>query len=246
MIIVFIESCIRLLNKKYLRMKNKILIADDEKDLLEMMKNHFESEGYIVQTATSGEEAVEKYQAFRPDLIILDLILPEKDGVEACIEIRNIPKSKEPAIAFLTSRKEEYSQIAGYEAGADDYIIKPIKLKILSLKVKALLRRIVNNVEETSEEKRNFGDLLIDQENFMVYKNGKEVYLRRKEYDLLFLLTTKPGKVFIKDTIMTRVWGEDVIVSMRNVDVQIRKLREKIGEHYIKTVKGVGYKFVDE
>jgi len=227
-------------------MKNKILIADDEKDLLEMMKNHFESEGYIVQTATSGEEAVEKYQAFRPDLIILDLILPEKDGVEACIEIRNIPKSKEPAIAFLTSRKEEYSQIAGYEAGADDYIIKPIKLKILSLKVKALLRRIVNNVEETSEEKRNFGDLLIDQENFMVYKNGKEVYLRRKEYDLLFLLTTKPGKVFIKDTIMTRVWGEDVIVSMRNVDVQIRKLREKIGEHYIKTVKGVGYKFVDE
>ena len=149
-------------------------------------------------------------------------------------------------IAFLTSRKEEYSQIAGYDAGADDYIIKPIKLKILTYKVKALLKRYANQpVSEKDHEKRTFGNLVIDKENFMVYKNDKEIYLRRKEYDLLFLLTSKPGKVFEKEKIMTRVWGEDVVVSMRNVDVQIRKLREKIGDDYIKTVKGIGYKFVN-
>lgn len=224
----------------------RILIADDEIDIREMMQNHLINEGYDVEVASSGVEAIDKYQEFKPDLIILDLILPEKDGVEACIEIRKIPKEKEPIITFLTSRKEEYSQIAGYQAGADDYLIKPMKLKILNLKINALLRRYEDQNEEKLEPKLLIRDLTIDQENFTVYKDNKEIQLRRKEYKILFLLSSKPGKVFTKEKIMTKVWGTDVIVSMRNIDVQILKLREKIGEGYIKTVKGVGYKFVDE
>ncbi len=222
----------------------RILIADDEKDLLEMMKEHFESEGYEVETAQNGNVVIEKAKSFNPHLIILDLILPEKDGVESCIELRNMGLPENPMIIFLTSYKEDYSMIAGYEAGADDYIIKPIKLKILSLKIKALLQRYNNSgFSDKSNQLLQFGDLTIDHEKYSVVKNSNEIKLRKKEYDLLFLLSSNPGKVFNKEQIMSHIWGDDVIVSLRNIDVQVRRVREKIGENFIKTVIGVGYKF---
>ncbi|MDU8884962.1 response regulator transcription factor [Yeosuana sp. MJ-SS3] len=220
----------------------KILLVDDEPDILEIVGYNLSLEGYQIITATNGVEAVKKAKKEKPQLIILDVMMPEMDGIEACEHIRNIPDLKETIITFLTARSEDYSQVAGFDAGADDYITKPIKPKVLVSKVKALLRRLKE--EEVSESIVKIGQLIIDHEAYKVILKGKEIVLPRKEFELLSLLSSKPGKVFKRDEILDKVWGNEVVVGGRTIDVHIRKLREKIGDDSFKTVKGVGYKFV--
>lgn len=220
----------------------KILLVDDEPDILEIVEYNLSSEGYQVFTAENGLEAVKKAKKQLPHLIILDVMMPEMDGIEACEKMRGIPDLANTIITFLTARGEDYSQVAGFEAGADDYITKPIKPKVLVSKVKALLRRFK---ETTSEEATvNLGNLVINREEYKVIKNKKEITLPRKEFELLALLASKPGKVFKREDILDKVWGNEVVVGGRTIDVHIRKLREKIGDNSFKTVKGVGYKFV--
>ena len=221
-----------------------ILLVDDEPDILEIISYNLKAEGYKVKTASSGREGVEKAKKVRPDLILLDVMMPEMDGIEACEQIRNTPGLEHTIIAFLTARGEDYSQIAGFEVGADDYIAKPVKPKVLTSRLKALLRR--RPLEPaTSEERTTLGDMVIDIERYHIEIKGKVVELPRKEFELLGLLASKPGKVFTRDEIMDRIWGTQVIVGGRTIDVHIRKLREKIGDERIKTIKGVGYKFED-
>ncbi|WGK66159.1 response regulator transcription factor [Croceiramulus getboli] len=219
-----------------------ILLVDDEADILEIVGYNLSNEGYNVITAENGAEAVKKAKKHVPHLIILDVMMPEMDGIEACEKIRQNKALSETIITFLTARGEDYSQVAGFEAGADDYITKPIKPKVLLSKVKALLRRL-----KTSEGNQNIvkiGDLIINREEYKIVKNKKEIVLPRKEFELLSLLASKPGKVFKREDILDRVWGNEVVVGGRTIDVHIRKLREKLGDKSFKTIKGVGYKFV--
>jgi two-component system, OmpR family, alkaline phosphatase synthesis response regulator PhoP len=228
--------------------EKKILLVDDEIDILEFISYNLEKEGYKVYTAQNGKDAIRIAEKKEPDLIILDVMMPEMDGIVTCEEIRKLPKLKSTIIAFLTARSEDYSQIAGFEAGADDYITKPIRPKVLLSRVKALLKRtqlVEEEVKVTEDTTINIGSLSIDRERYMISVDGQDMVLPRKEFELLSLLASKPGKVFTREEIYSSVWGEQVIVGDRTIDVHIRKLREKIGEDHIKTLKGIGYKFVD-
>ncbi len=221
----------------------KILLVDDEPDILEIVGYNLTSEGYQVFTAKNGAEGVAMAKKKEPHLIILDVMMPEMDGMEACEKIRKIKGLENTIITFLTARGEDYSQVAGLDAGADDYINKPIRPKVLVSKVKALLRRLKED-DGTQDDITKVGDIVINREEYKIVNHGKELILPRKEFELLALLTSKPNKVFKRETILDRVWGSEVVVGGRTIDVHIRKLREKIGEEHFKTVKGVGYKFV--
>lgn len=221
----------------------KILLVDDEPDILEIVGYNLSNEGYQVITAQNGLEGVKKAKKEKPELIILDVMMPEMDGIEACENIRRVPELKDVIVTFLTARGEDYSQVAGFDAGADDYITKPIKPKVLLSKVKALLRRLKK--EEDSDSVVTIGNLVINRDEYKIVLNGNEIILPRKEFELLALLASKPGKVFKREDILDKVWGNEVVVGGRTIDVHIRKLREKIGDDCFKTVKGVGYKFVD-
>ncbi len=221
----------------------KILLVDDEPDILEILKYNLSAQGYQVYTAKNGVEAVEKAKKKNPHLIILDVMMPEMDGIEACEIIRNTKGLENTIITFLTARGEDYSQVAGFDAGADDYITKPIKPKVLVSKIKALLRRLKEEGNQV-EEVMQVGNIVINREEYKVVNNGNEIVLPRKEFELLALLASKPDKVFKREVILDKVWGQEVVVGGRTIDVHIRKLREKIGDDHFKTVKGVGYKFV--
>ncbi|MEL7271140.1 MAG: response regulator transcription factor [Bacteroidota bacterium] len=221
----------------------RILLVDDEPDILEIVSYNLTTEGYEVFTAKNGAEGVAKAKKKHPHLIILDVMMPEMDGIEACEILRSTPGLENTIITFLTARGEDYSQVAGFDAGADDYITKPIKPKVLVSKVKALLRRLKEDKAEV-EDIFKVGNLVINREEYKIVNDGKEIILPRKEFELLSLLTSKPSKVFKREVILDKVWGNEVVVGGRTIDVHIRKLREKIGDHHFKTVKGVGYKFV--
>ena len=220
----------------------KILLVDDEEDTVEFIKYNLEQEGFQIATAYDGRESIEKAITFKPHLIVLDVMMPNMDGVEVCNELRKLPQFKNTIITFLTARHEDYSQIAGFDAGADDYISKPIKPRLLISKIKSLLRRFQK--EEETENTIEAGGIKIDLGQHIVFIGDKELALPKKEYNLLCLLMSKPGRVFTREEILTKVWGTETIVVDRTIDVHIRKLREKIGDHYFTTVKGVGYKFV--
>lgn len=221
----------------------KILLVDDEPDILEIVGYNLSSVGYKLSTASNGLEAIKKAKKIIPDLIILDVMMPEMDGIEACEVLRSVPELKHTVITFLTARGEDYSQLAGFEAGSDDYITKPIKPKLLLSKVKSLLRRSTTLVPPQSSLLK-VGGLSIDREAYKVLLNNKEIVLPRKEFELLSLLVSNPNKVFKREEILDKVWGSEVVVGGRTIDVHIRKLREKIGDKSFKTIKGVGYKFV--
>jgi two-component system alkaline phosphatase synthesis response regulator PhoP len=224
----------------------RILLVDDEEDILEFVSYNLEREGFKVFTARNGKEAIHMVTKVKPDLVILDVMMPEMDGIAACEEIRKLPGCRDLVIAFLTARGEDYSQIAGFDAGADDYITKPIRPKVLISRVKALLKRSGGAIAESSEQEKvlHIGNLIIDKEKFTLQIDGNEMMLPRKEFELLSLLVSKPDKVFLRDEIYKSVWGDSVIVGDRTIDVHIRKLREKIGNDHIRTLKGIGYKFV--
>ena len=221
----------------------KILLVDDEADILEIVGYNLSSEGYQVTTAKNGVEAIEKAKKYKPQLIILDVMMPEMDGIEACEKIRTLPELEDTIITFLTARGEDYSQVAGFEAGADDYITKPIKPKVLISKIKSLLRRLNDTSSTVNSEVTRIGELTIDREAYKIISKGIDIELPRKEFELLSLLVSKPGKVYKRDEILDRVWGNEVVVGGRTIDVHIRKLRKKFGDDSFKTVKGVGYKF---
>ncbi len=215
-----------------------ILLIDDEKDILEFLSYNLKKEGYKVYTSDNAQAGIQMIKDFSPSLIILDVMMPNMDGIEACQIIRKDLNIRQPLIAFLTSRAEDYSQIAGFEAGADDYISKPIRPRLLASKVESLFRRI-----ESSESKQTNSKLIINRERFIIQLAGVDLILPKKEFELLELLANRPGKVFTRDQILKVVWGDDTIVGERTIDVHIRKLREKIGNDYIRTIKGVGYTF---
>jgi two-component system, OmpR family, alkaline phosphatase synthesis response regulator PhoP len=218
----------------------KILLVDDEPDILEFLSYNLRKENYDVLTAADGTEGLALAKKTIPDLIILDVMMPGMDGIEVCRKMRSLKELNNTLIAFLTARGEDYSQISGFDSGADDYITKPIKPAVFVSRVKALLRRTNNTSGKDSIE---IGGLVIDKEKFLVIKNNAEIALPRKEFELLYLLASKPGKVFKREAILDAVWGDDVVVGERTIDVHIRKLREKLGQEYIHTIKGVGYKF---
>ena len=220
----------------------KILLVDDDPDVIEIIRFNLDQEGYSISTASDGKKAIEEADREVPHLIIMDVMMPNMDGIEACGLLRKDPRFKETIIMFLTARGEDYSHVAAFDAGADDYVTKPVKPKILVSKVKALLRRL--REEDKNQEKFQIGKLTIDREEYKVTFDGKVFLLPRKEFELLFLLASKPEKVIKREKIMEIVWGSEVVVGDRTIDVHIRKLREKIGDKYFKTVKGVGYKFV--
>ena len=221
----------------------KILLVDDEPDILEFIGYNLRKEGYIVLTSSNGKDSIKVAKKEIPHLIILDVMMPEMDGIETCIELRKIPELNNTVITFLTARSEDYSLIAGLDAGADDYITKPIKPRVLISKIKSLFRRNIVQATERNKESYEIGDLVINREKFMVTKNDQEITLTKKEFELLELLTSRPNKVFTREEIFSTVWDSDVIVGDRTIDVHIRKLREKIGLDSITTIKGVGYKF---
>ena len=220
----------------------KILLVDDEHDILEIVGYNLSQEGYQILTASNGKEAIAKAKKELPHLIIMDVMMPEMDGMEATEAIRKMPELHNVIITFLTARNEDYSQVAGFDAGADDYITKPIKPKLLVSKIKALLRRLKED-ENKNSSTLNVGNIEINREEYKIIKDGTEIILPRKEFELFYLLASKPGKVFKRDEILDKVWGNEVIVGGRTIDVHIRKLREKIGDDFFKTIKGVGYKF---
>lgn len=220
----------------------KILLVDDEQDILEIVGYNLAQEGYQIVTATNGKEAITKAKKELPHLIIMDVMMPEMDGMEACENIRKIPELQDTIITFLTARSEDYSQVAGFDAGADDYIAKPIKPKVLVSKVQALLRRLKGVEGVSSTTTLIVGNIEINREEYKIIKDGEEIILPRKEFELFYLLATKPGKVFTREEILDKVWGNEVVVGGRTIDVHIRKLREKIGDSFFKTIKGVGYK----
>lgn len=219
----------------------KILLVDDEPDILEIVGYNLSQEGYQIIKANNGKEAIRLAKKEIPHLIIMDVMMPEMDGMEACENIRKIPELQNVIIAFLSARNEDYSQVAAFDAGADDYIAKPIKPKLLVSKVKALLRRLKE--EKQDSETLHVGSIVINREEYKIIKDDKEIILPRKEFELFYLLASRPGKVFKRDEILDKVWGNEVIVGGRTIDVHIRKLREKIGDDFFKTIKGVGYKF---
>jgi two-component system alkaline phosphatase synthesis response regulator PhoP len=219
----------------------KILLVDDEPDIVEFLSYNLKKEGYEILTANNGKDAVSIAKKELPHLIVLDVMMPDMDGIETCREIREQKGLQEVLIAFLTARSEDYTQIAGFEVGADDYITKPIKPRVFISRVKALLRRL--QTTSNSENNIEFGDIRIDKEKHVVFKGAEEINLPKKEFRLFALLSSKPGKVFTREFILEQVWGDEVVVGDRTIDVHIRKLREKIGDDYFKTVKGVGYKF---
>ncbi len=222
----------------------KILLVDDEPDILEIVSYNLIQEGYSIVTAENGLQALDMARKHKPQLIILDVMMPEMDGIDTCEKLRTIPELSKSIITFLTARDEDYSQLAGFQAGADDYITKPVKPKVLVSKVKALLRRFQGS--ERSQKYLNLGKLIINLEEYKIILDKDEMMLPRKEFELLSLLASKPDKVFRRNEILDFVWGNEVIVGGRTIDVHIRKLREKIGNDFIKTVKGVGYKFVKQ
>lgn len=222
--------------------KHKILIVDDEPDIRELIEYNLKKEGYQVFTASNGQEGVAEAKRVLPDLIILDIMMPKMDGIEACRILRTMNDFKNTFMVFLTARSEEYSEIAGFNVGADDYIAKPIKPRALTSRINAILRRNAQSDVEI-ENKLEIGDLVIDREAFLVYQRGEKVVLAKKEFELLYLLASKPGKVFTREVILNNIWEDSVVVTNRTIDVHIRKLREKLGDKYVSTVKGVGYKF---
>jgi len=217
----------------------KILLVDDEKDILEFLAYNLEKEGFSVSTANNGRLAIDQAKRFKPDLIILDVMMPEMDGIMTCAEMRLIPELESTLILFLTARSEEYSELAGFEAGADDYVTKPIKPKLLVSRIKALLKR---NKKTKIDTHIKIGDIEVDKVKHLLLFKNDEVHLARKEFNLLYYLMTIPGKVFSRDEIISEIW-KDTYVGDRTIDVHVRKIREKIGSHHIKTIKGVGYKF---
>lgn len=219
----------------------KILIVDDDPDIIEILTYNLSNEGYNVKSALNGIEAIKKAKKFIPDIILLDVMMPEMDGIEACSNLREIESLSKSMIIFLSARGEDFTQIAAFDAGADDYINKPVKPKILLKKISSISRRILSENNNTSNI--IVGSLVIDRESYTVTLEKDEIALPRKEFELLYLLASKPGKVLTRDEIMFKVWGTQVVVGDRTIDVHVRKLREKIGEKYIKTIKGVGYKF---
>ncbi|MDD2412482.1 MAG: response regulator transcription factor [Bacteroidales bacterium] len=227
--------------------KQRILLVDDEPDILEFVGYNLKNEGFEVNTASNGKDAIKKAIQFKPHLIILDVMMPEMDGIETCNLLREIDELNTTIIAFLTARGEDYSQIAGFDAGADDYITKPIKPKVLISRVKALLKRHSELKLPSIDNKTHLieiGNIIIDKEKYVVLKMGEELILPRKEFELLVLLVSKQDKVFTRDEIYNTIWGDSVIVGDRTIDVYISKLREKLGKNSIKTIKGIGYKFV--
>lgn len=225
-----------------------ILLVDDEEDILEFLSYNLKKNGYNVHTASDGEEGIRKALKVKPDLIILDVMMPKMDGIETCEQMRSISDLGNPIIIFLTARSEDYSQIAGYDVGADDYITKPIKPKILVSKVKSLLRRSMISTDNSVQDSNILTineHFIIDKERYLIIKDGREISLPKKEFELLLLFASKLDKVFTREEIFSNVWGNDVIVGDRTIDVHIRKIREKIGNDYIQTMKGVGYKFVN-
>lgn len=223
--------------------KAKILLVDDEPDILEMLKYNLQKEDYKILTADNGKEAIEKAKDFIPDLILLDIMMPEMDGVEVCYRLREMDIFSDTVIAFLTARSEDFTQISALEAGGDDFIVKPIKPNVFKSRVKALLRRNDKKDSKKGKTKFRFGPLVINTEKYNVRLEGQKIKMAKKEFELLLLLTSSPGKVFRREEILSKVWGRGIIVGDRTIDVHIRKLREKIGSDFFKTVKGVGYKF---
>ena len=219
----------------------KVLVVDDDPDIVEILKYNLKNSGYSVKSAGNGLEAIKKAKKFIPDIILMDVMMPEMSGIEACEEIKNIDQLSQAIIIFLSARSEDYTQISAYDAGADDYISKPVKPKILIKKISNIAKKI--NSEKNAPNIIDLGSIKINKEEYVVIKDKKEILLPRKEFELLFLLATKPEKVFTREEIMNKVWGTQVIVGDRTIDVHVRKLREKIGEKHIKTLKGVGYKF---
>lgn len=222
-------------------MNEKVLIVDDDPDIIGFIRYNLEKEGYITEFAQNGEEAIVKAEEFNPELILMDVMMPKMDGIEACLRIKEKKNLKNVFVIFLTARSEEYSELAGFDAGADDYITKPIKPRVLLSRIKAILKR--GSSEDDDSQTVEVGDLRIDRVTFTVKMNGKDLTLPKKEFDLLFLLASKPGHVFTREKILSEVWGDDVLVVDRTIDVHIRKIREKIGDQKIVTIKGVGYKF---
>lgn len=221
----------------------QILVVDDEQDILELIRHTLNKEGYEVHVAANGQQAVEKAKRLKPDLILMDVMMPVMDGMEACRQLKEDSDTSDIAIIFLTARSEEFAELAGFEAGADDYISKPIRSRVLLSRIRAILRR--NSVSNIEEEiiKLEFEDLVIDRERFLVEYQGKSLQFPRKEFELLSFLASKPGRVFSRDEILENVWGNEVLVVDRTIDVHVRKIREKLDDRYIFTVKGVGYKF---
>ena len=219
----------------------KVLVVDDDPDIVEILKYNLKNSGYSVKSAGNGVEAIKKAKKFIPDIILMDVMMPEMSGIEACEEIKNINQLSQAIIIFLSARSEDYTQISAYDAGADDYISKPVKPKILLKKISNIAKKI--NSEKKAPWIIDLGSIKINKEEYVVIKDKKEILLPRKEFELLFLLATKPDKVFTREEIMNKVWGTQVVVGDRTIDVHVRKLREKIGEKHIKTLKGVGYKF---
>lgn len=222
--------------------KQKILVVDDEQDILELISYNLTREGYQVYTVSNGKQAISKAKEVNPDLIILDVMMPVMDGIEACRVMRAMPEFKQTFIVFLTARSEEYSEIAGFHVGADDYIAKPIKPRALMSRINAILRRNTVEVVDEVADKIEISDLVIDRDSFLVYRGDEKIVLAKKEFELLYLLASKPNKVFTRDQILKAIWEDSVVVTNRTIDVHIRKLREKIGDSYVSTVKGVGYK----
>jgi two-component system alkaline phosphatase synthesis response regulator PhoP len=224
----------------------KILLVDDEEDILEFLTYNLNNEGFKTFTASNGSDALKIASEIKPHLVLLDVMMPEMDGIETCEEIRKQPEMEKTLVAFLTARGEDFSQIAGFEAGGDDYITKPIKPKLLVSKIKSLLKRVNVNENDISKNDTQIisGDIIIDKERYIVILKGKEIFFPRKEFELLSLLISKPDKVFTRDEIFDRIWGDHIVVGDRTIDVHIRKLREKLGDDMIKTVKGIGYKYV--
>jgi two-component system alkaline phosphatase synthesis response regulator PhoP len=220
---------------------SKILVVDDDPDIVEILRYNLSLGGYDVKSAINGKEAIKKAKIFIPEIILLDVMMPEMDGIETCTILKEIPSLSNTRIIFLSARSEDYTQLSAFDAGADDYISKPVKPKILLKKIASIFKRI--NKSKNIKQSIDLGEIKIDRNSYLVLKNKNEIFLPRKEFELLFLLASKPGKVFTRDEIMSKVWGSEVIVGDRTIDVHIRKLREKIGDLYFKTVKGVGYKF---
>lgn len=221
----------------------KILVVDDEQDILELIRHTLNKEGYEVHVAANGQQAVEKALKIKPDLILMDVMMPVMDGMEACRQLKENPETSDLAIIFLTARSEEFAELAGFEAGADDYMAKPIRGRVLLSRIRAILRRNSSNSVEEEIVKLQFEDLIIDRERFLVVFQGIAIQFPRKEFELLSFLASKPGRVFSRDEILENVWGNEVLVVDRTIDVHVRKIREKLDDRYIFTVKGVGYKF---